>query len=51
MSAVMPVDLPLDDDAKKELERGARKADKDMFGRTKRRLTSRWATFARRSRR
>ncbi|KQZ83081.1 sugar ABC transporter permease [Microbacterium sp. Root166] len=46
MSAVMPVDLPLDDDAKKELERGARKADKDMFGRTKRRLTSRWATFA-----
>jgi len=46
MSAVMPVDLPMDDDAKAELARGAEKADRDMLRRTKRRLTSRWATLA-----
>jgi carbohydrate ABC transporter membrane protein 2, CUT1 family (TC 3.A.1.1.-) len=46
MSAIMPVDLPMDDETKKELERGARKADKEMLGRTKKRLTSRWATLA-----
>ena len=28
MSAVMPVDLPMDDDAKAELARGAEKADR-----------------------
>ncbi|WP_457099135.1 carbohydrate ABC transporter permease [Microbacterium sp. P5_E9] len=46
MSAVMPVDLPMDDDAKAELARGVEKADRDMLKRTKRRLTSRWATLA-----
>ncbi|MHC2999581.1 carbohydrate ABC transporter permease [Microbacterium sp. HJ5] len=46
MSAVMPVDLPMDDESKKELSRGARRQDRDMFGTTKKRLTSRWATLA-----
>ncbi|MET0736365.1 MAG: carbohydrate ABC transporter permease [Microbacterium sp.] len=46
MSAVMPVDLPIDEDAKKELARGARRQDRDLFGKSKKRLTSRWATLA-----
>ena len=32
MSAVMPVDLPIDDEGKKELARGARRQDRDLFG-------------------
>ncbi|WP_458042451.1 carbohydrate ABC transporter permease [Microbacterium sp. HM-570] len=46
MSAVMPVELPLDEDAKKELRRGEKKAEKQALSRTKKRLTSRWATAA-----
>lgn len=46
MSAVMPVDLPIDEEAQKELRRGARKADKEMLGTTKKRLSSPWATAA-----
>ena len=46
MSAVMPVDLPIDEEGKQELTRGARRQDRDLFGKSKRRLTSRWATFA-----
>ncbi len=46
MSAVMPVDLPIDEDTKKELRRGEKKAERQALGRAKRRLTSRWATLA-----
>jgi alpha-glucoside transport system permease protein len=46
MSAVMPVDLPIDEEGKEQLSRGARRQDRDVFGKSKRRLTSRWATFA-----
>lgn len=46
MSAVMPVDLPMDEDTKKELRRGEKKAERQALGRTKKRLTSRWATLA-----
>ncbi|WP_458352065.1 carbohydrate ABC transporter permease [Pacificispira sp. HM-600] len=42
----MPVELPLDEDAKKELRRGEKKAEKQALSRTKKRLTSRWATAA-----
>ncbi len=46
MSAVMPVDLPIDEDTKKELRRGEKKAERQALGRAKKRLTSRWATLA-----
>ncbi len=46
MSAVMPVDLPIDEETKKELRRGEKKAERQALGRTKKRLTSRWATLA-----
>ncbi|MEZ3160556.1 carbohydrate ABC transporter permease [Microbacterium sp. BWT-B31] len=46
MSSVMPADLPLDEEARKELTRGARKADKIQLGDTKRKLSSPWATLA-----
>jgi alpha-glucoside transport system permease protein len=42
----MPVDLPIDEETKKELRRGEKKAERQALGRTKRRLTSRWATLA-----
>jgi alpha-glucoside transport system permease protein len=42
----MPVDLPIDEDTKKELRRGEKKAERQALGRAKRRLTSRWATLA-----
>ena len=32
MSAVMPVDLPIDDEAKTELRQGRAKPDRDMLG-------------------
>ena len=46
MSAVMPVDLPIDEEGQKELKRGARRADKIQLGSTKRKLSSPWATAA-----
>lgn len=46
MSAVQPIELPLDKEAREELSRGERKVEKQMLGRTKKRLTSRWATAA-----
>ncbi|CDK00578.1 ABC-type glucosylglycerol transport system permease protein [Microbacterium sp. C448] len=46
MSAVQPVELPLDKEAREELSRGERKVEREMLGRTKKRLTSRWATVA-----
>lgn len=47
MSAVQPVELPLDKQGREELARGERKVEKEqMLGRTKKRLTSRWATAA-----
>ncbi|HAQ59032.1 MAG TPA: sugar ABC transporter permease [Microbacterium sp.] len=46
MSSVRPV-LPIDEDTHDELERGERKVEKQqVLGRTKKRLTSRWATAA-----
>jgi alpha-glucoside transport system permease protein len=41
----MPVELPVDDDTKALVTRGEKKAESGL-GRTKRRLTSRWATLA-----
>jgi alpha-glucoside transport system permease protein len=46
MSAVMPVDLPLDDEAKEELTRGEKRAERGVSAGAKRKLTSRWATLA-----
>jgi alpha-glucoside transport system permease protein len=46
MSAVQPIELPVDPETKKELARGERRAEKQALGRTKKRLTSRWATLA-----
>jgi alpha-glucoside transport system permease protein len=46
MSAVMPVELPLDEQTQKELRRGERKAERGVAAGAKRRLTSRWATLA-----
>ncbi|MDX2376833.1 carbohydrate ABC transporter permease [Microbacterium sp. LRZ72] len=46
MSQVAPVELPLDDDTQRELDRGERRAENQALGRTKKRLTSRWATLA-----
>lgn len=47
MSAVQPVELPLDKEGREELARGERKVEQQqMLGRTKKRLTSRWATAA-----
>lgn len=46
MSAVMPVELPVDEETKKELRRGERRAEKGVSAGAKRKLTSRWATLA-----
>jgi len=46
MSAVMPVDLAMDEEGQDELKSGARKADKIQLGSTKRKLSSPWATAA-----
>lgn len=46
MSAVMPVDLPMDEETKKELQRGERRAEKGISAGAKRKLSSRWATVA-----
>lgn len=46
MSAVMPVELPVDEQTKKELRRGERRAERGVSAGAKRRLTSRWATLA-----
>jgi alpha-glucoside transport system permease protein len=46
MSAVVPVELPLDEETKKELRRGERKSERGVAAGAKRRLTSRWATLA-----
>ncbi|MEU1971052.1 carbohydrate ABC transporter permease [Microbacterium sp. NPDC019599] len=42
---VAPVDLPIDDEDARRIKRGERKTEEGL-GRTKRRLTSRWATIA-----
>ncbi|MFF2632845.1 carbohydrate ABC transporter permease [Microbacterium sp. NPDC058021] len=47
MSSVMPIDLPVDEQTKRRLTRGERKAEQlSLTAGTKRRLTSRWATLA-----
>jgi alpha-glucoside transport system permease protein len=47
MSAVTPIDLPVDEDQKKTLARGERRVESGGFAKgTKRRLTSRGATIA-----
>lgn len=46
MNAVQPIDLPLDDETKKNLRRGERRAERGVAAGTKRKLTSRWATLA-----
>ncbi len=46
MSAVQPIELPLDDAAKKNLGRGERRAERGVTAGAKRKLTSRWATIA-----
>src|SRR3546814_8743314 len=46
MSAVMPVERPVDEQTKKELRRGERRAERGVSAGAKRRLTSRWATLA-----
>ena len=47
MSAVQPIDLPLDESTKRQLARGEERAEtKGAVKRTKRRLTSRGATIA-----
>lgn len=46
MSTVMPVELPVDDETKKELRRGERRAEKGVSAGAKQKLSSRWATIA-----
>jgi alpha-glucoside transport system permease protein len=46
MSTVAPVDLPVDEEQKKTLARGERRAEAGFASGTKRRLTSRGATIA-----
>jgi len=46
MSAVLPAELPLDTDTKRQLRRGERRAENQMARKTKKRLTSRGATIA-----
>ena len=42
---VAPIDLPVDDDSARRVKRGERKMESGLW-RTKKRLTSRWATLA-----
>ncbi|MBA8815417.1 alpha-glucoside transport system permease protein [Microbacterium halimionae] len=46
MSEVMPVDLPLDDETKKELTRGERQGEKSPWRKARRKLTNPWASVA-----
>jgi len=46
MSAVTPIDLPLDKSTERQLKRGERAEERTAAGRTKKRLTSRGATIA-----
>jgi len=46
MSVVMPAELPLDSDTKRQLRRGERRAENQIARKTKKRLTSRGATIA-----
>jgi len=46
MSAVLPIDLPVDEQTKRRLRRGARHTENETSGRVKNRLTSPWATLA-----
>lgn len=46
MSAVQPIDLPIDASTERQLKRGERAEEQTVPGRTKRRLTSRTATLA-----
>ncbi len=46
MSAVTPIDLPVDPDTKKQLSRGERKAERGVAAGAKKRLSSRGATIA-----
>ena len=46
MSAVQPIDLPVDKATERQLKRGERAEEQTVPGRTKRRLTSRTATLA-----
>lgn len=46
MSAVTPIDLPVDPETREELTRGERKAERGVAAGAKRRLTSRGATIA-----
>ena len=46
MSAVLPIDLPVDPETESQLRRGEKKGERDIAKRTKKRLTSRGATIA-----
>ncbi|MFT2817187.1 carbohydrate ABC transporter permease [Leifsonia sp. A12D58] len=46
MSAVLPIDLPVDPETEAQLRRGERKNERNIAKHTKRRLTSRGATIA-----
>lgn len=46
MSSVMPIDLPVDEETKKDLRRGERRSERGITAGAKRKLTSRWATLA-----
>ena len=46
MSAVQPIDLPIDARTERQLKRGERAAERTAAGRSKKRLTSRGATIA-----
>ena len=46
MSAVLPIDLPVDEQTKRRLRRGERRLENETSGRVKNRLTSPWATLA-----
>ncbi len=46
MSAVQPINLPVDERTEKDLRRGERRAERGVAAGAKRKLTSRWATIA-----